>query len=125
MRSAIDSSTRRSSSLSPAKRIAASKPGNLPRRKRTCRTPQPRLRRRLIQGGSFYPKPGGSITRNRAVGSFLGNRGIICRRDVRKQMLTSQLRVLSWDSNLRTTLLGDNFFRCFVLDVKRRSHDHG
>src|SRR6202022_4524124 len=66
MRSAIDSSTRRSSSLSPAKRIAASKPGNLPRRKRTCRTPQPRLRRRLIQGGSFYPKPGGSITRNRA-----------------------------------------------------------
>jgi hypothetical protein len=51
-----------------------SKPGNLPRRKRTCRTPQPRLRRQPMQGGSFYPKPGGSITRNRAV-PFCGGLG--------------------------------------------------
>lgn len=65
--SGIAESTPHSRSPSPAQPIGASKLENLLQRKRTRRTLKRRLRRLPMQGGSIYRKPGGSITRNRAV----------------------------------------------------------
>src|SRR5580700_2924419 len=67
MRSATASSTQRSPSTSPARAIAASKPENLPTRRRTAKNRRLRLRRQLTHGGSNPGKSAGPKTGNPAV----------------------------------------------------------
>src|SRR5579862_1583146 len=75
MRSATASSTQRSPSTSPVRAIAASKPENLPTRRRTAKNRRLRLSRQLTHGGSNPRKSAGPNTGNPAFRDYLFRQG--------------------------------------------------